>query len=156
MPDWVTSTFAVLPEVLFWYAIGTFLLHVAAARARKNPFTVWIWAARISLNASLMLTLALVGATLPALSFWVPDRMEEALTFELMRNMQLSTALGAFYMATPFLLAAMHSPQSIATMASAFLAFFVFMPTILSDFFCYAIARFDDLSWVSGLIDWPR
>lgn len=139
-----------LPDVVFAFSISTLAIHVLAARCWLTNFASWVWAVRIGLNALFMTCLLLVGLTLVIVSLALPDRLSATMGATTMRDMQVATALGTFTIATPFFLARMHSSQSFGMMVSCFAAYFLFLPTILGDFFSYSLARYDDLSWVSG------
>ena len=66
------------------------------------------------------------------------------------------------YTTTPYFLALLHSPDSFRMMVTTYGTYFFFLPTIVSDFFAYSLARYDDLRCVvsgmcdSGCISWVR
>ena len=61
---------------------------------------------------------------------------------------QLAGALGILYLSTPFFLALLHSPDSFRMMLRTYATYYFFLPTIVSDFFAYSLARYDDLRCV--------
>lgn len=140
------------PKAVFWFSVSTFVLHVWAARSWRSNFASWVWTLRTGLNALFMTCLLLVGFTLVIVSLALPDRLSSVMGSDIMRDMQIATALGTFTVLTPFVLAQLHSRQSFLIMVRCFIFYFLFLPTILSDFFSYAVARYDDLSWVSEAI----
>lgn len=149
IPAAAVQAFSWLPSIGFWFSVATYVGHVLAARAWRTPFAGWLWSLRVAFNAFFMLCLAVVGVTLCCVSLFDEDRLDRTLGYRVVKDLQLATALGTYYMLTPFVLAMMHSAGSFTMMCASFPAYFVFLPTILGDFFAYSLARYDDLSWVS-------
>ena len=89
----------------------------------------------------------LVSTALLTISLAAPDVIVELVGEANFADMELALAFGVFYTTTPFFLSVLHSPQSFSLMLSSYRSFWFFLPTIVSDFFAYSIARYDDLSW---------
>jgi hypothetical protein len=102
---------------------------------------------RAALNATIMVANALALVLLLGLALLVPDELTAIIGERNLEDLLVATAFGALFATTPFFLAYMHSRGSFRTILGSYLPYFIFMPTILSDFNAYSVARADDLSW---------
>lgn len=67
---------------------------------------------------------------------------DEALT-----SFWVAFTTGLLYAGTPFVLSYMHSPAALQSLSATFAVYYVFIPSIVSDFLTYSLCRLDDWSW---------
>jgi hypothetical protein len=128
-------------------ALGSLFAHVVFARIGKTNFQDSVWVFRAALNAALMVTNALALLFLLALAMADPGALAAVIGERNLKDMLVATSFGALFATTPFFLSYMHSRASFRTILATYISYFLFMPTILSDFNVYSVARADDLSW---------
>jgi hypothetical protein len=142
-----SDAFVGVQTVYLIVALGSLFAHVGFARLGKRDFEERVWMVRAALNATLMVTNALALVSLLVLAVAKPDLLVAVIGERNYEDMLVATSFGALFATTPFFLSYMHSRGSFRTIVATFAAYFVFMPTILSDFNSYSVARADDLSW---------
>ena len=141
------AAFVGVQTVYLVIALGSLFAHVVFARIGKSNFQESVWAVRAALNAVLMVTNALALVFLLALAVGDPDALAAVIGERNLEDLLVATSFGALFATTPFFLSYMHSRGSFRTILATYLSYFLFMPTILSDFNVYSVARADDLSW---------
>ena len=147
---------AVLCYAYVIVALLSFLQHITTARFGETSFNSRSWAFRVAFNAVTVAMVALSAMIFLVLSFADPGRLAASIVeggasaADAARDVahgRFAAVLGFLYTFSPFLLATMHSPDSFKCMVECFPRYYCFQPTILADFFSYAISRCDDLSW---------
>jgi hypothetical protein len=122
-------------------AVGSFIAHVYFARLGGTPFTEWIWTFRALLNAFTMVVLAFVTLMMICISSLAPSKFIDVLMAgkdpsylstaqQDVQDTRLAGVLGLLYTATPFVLASMHSNESLCNMLSWFPRYYLFQPTM--------------------------
>ena len=129
-------------------ALPSFVLHVRAARAGvRGGAGEALWASRRLLGAFVMLASLAGTLALLCLCLVAPAVLTAQVGAWDVNDIRLTAAFCLHFLATPFCLAALHSHASLSAMLAAFPAFLTFFPVISADFFSYALARLDDLTW---------
>lgn len=136
-------------DILYWVAyLGTFYWHIYEARWGSENFNHYSWTARYVLNCCIMFLNVCVMVSMFMLS--IADR-GEALANEIgadnLQDIHLAFCFSVLYTGTPFFLTLLHSFESFTLMVKTFPSYYIFLPTILADFFAYSCSRYDDLSW---------
>jgi len=134
--------------VLYWLAyFGTFLALTFSSRWGSVAVYERLWNTRVGLNAGIMLLNAFVMVALVVTSHVAPDALAASIPLADQSDLSIAFAAAVLYTTSPFLLTLMHSWSSFKMMVSSFPAYFLFLPTILSDFFAYSVAKADDWRW---------